>query len=209
MHTESNKLIYDTTECSTCTGTGKYTPFESCPRQNKPQRGVPCPYCGGTRIDGHHQIPKPQVECPKCEGSLVEPETRYDAMPIGILDYIPLKVIHSNRAITFNESWIGTGCLWSTMDYGAHKALSDEKLIAKVREGIHFTQACKVVDKQDMLPAFIAILTNDSGYSVRSGWMIDQVLVERGASEGMAYGIKVYSEGGNGTIAGLFKDKGR
>lgn len=206
MKVESGVLVYEYKQCFTCMGSGRYTPHVPCPNQHKAQRGKPCAHCGATHKFDHHWLPQESVQCPKCLGTLIEREDRYDYMPVEILRSIPVKVLRSTREATWNESWLGHGCLWSTVDYGAHRRLSDEKLIEKVRE--HFSvQACAVVNEQDELPPFIALLTSDTGYSVRSAWKMGQVLIERGESEGFQHGMEVYHRGGHGTMAALFKEE--
>lgn len=205
MRVENGKLVYATTTCWTCNGTGAYRPNHPCPRYDRPQNGQPCPHCGSTTKHGHHYLPDGQdVTCGRCQGTGKVPENRYDYLPSEIVTAIPLVVVRSNRAITFNESYLGIGCLWSSVDYGAHRRLSDEALAEKIRSDMsqgHSVQACHVVDKEDRLPPFIAICCNNQGYSVRSAWELPQLLQEWDVETGMLVGTAVYRAGGHGTLA--------
>lgn len=203
MRVEDGKLIYESRTCGTCDGTGRYRGNHPCPRYDRPQKGQPCPFCGSTTRYGHHYLPDAEdMVCPRCQRTLQEPETRCDYLPQEVLASIPIVVVHSNRAITWNESYLGVGCLWSTVDYGRHKTMTDEQLVAEVRDGRHSSvQATAVVDDQDRLPPFIAICCSDQGYSVRSAWKLPQLLREWDVETGHIVGMAVYHAGGHGTMA--------
>tara|TARA_R100000306_G_C4359353_1_gene134477 strand:+ start:1105 stop:1305 length:201 start_codon:yes stop_codon:yes gene_type:complete len=62
------------------------------------------------------------------------------------------------------------GSITSVTDYGEHTRLSDAELIAKVKDGNYYTQACKVVDKDNRFCDYLMIATNNSGYTVKAIW---------------------------------------
>lgn len=202
MRVEDGKLIYDLRPCLICKGTGRVRHSHLCPRYGMNQNGKPCLHCGATTKRSHHCIPDRQdATCGECGGSLQVPEDRYDYLPQDILNAIPIIVVRSDRGITWNESYLGLGCLYSVVDYGEHKRLTDEELVAQVRDKPYGTQTTAVVDDQDRLPPFIAICCHDSGYSVRSAWQLPQLLREWDEETGFMVGMAVYRAGGHGTMA--------
>lgn len=217
MEVQGGKLIYEDKTCL-CTETG-------CPGQMGVQRpckymgravkgkfsGGQCPDCGATRKISHSWcLPTGKfIICPLCKGTQRVEETRYDNLLYSILRTIPLVVVRQQRSSTFNEAWLGIGCLYSSQDYGRSWKSSDEDVLIKVRASLqHGIQACHVVDESDLLPEAIVILVHRDGYSVRSALKLDQVALELSYKEGMALGIQIAGHGGNGTLAatGLLLD---
>ena len=203
MRVEDGRIVYEAKPCPGCNGTGRFRPVQRCPRYDRPQNGQPCPHCGATRKYDHHYLPSDQEEtCVQCAGRGQVLEDRCDYLPREILSALPIVVVRSDRSITWNESYLGLGCLWSTVDYGRHRTMTDEELVAGVRNGQHgSTQAIAVVDDQGRLPPFIAICCSDSGYSVRSAWKLPQLLQEWDEETGHMVGMAVYRAGGHGTMA--------
>jgi hypothetical protein len=137
-------------------------------------------------------------------------ETRYDYLPKDILETIPLLLVRQDRGATFNESLLGLGCLWSSIDYGRAWKTPEDQFLTQVRQEIDkhgSVQACHVVDGQDQLPPAIGVFVHRDGYSLRAMTQ-DSVLKiarERGYAEGMAVGMLVYRLGGHGTLAGVYR----
>ena len=129
----------------------------------------------GKRGNTHDVKPSDIVTCGNCNGTGEVMEDVCSYVPFSLLDNVPVRVIRSNHRQSFAEAYLGVG-LWSSTDYGRHKAQTDEELINQVREAKSF-QPIKVVKKlpelekyvsrYDLtLPKAIVILCNDNGYSV-------------------------------------------
>jgi hypothetical protein len=88
-----------------------------------------------------------QVTCPVCNGTARVPENSCDTMPDEMYLALPFKVYRHNRELTYGESLLGWGCVYSCEDYGAAFKSSDEKVLADVR-GHGFVQLCKVANKE-------------------------------------------------------------
>jgi len=73
-----------------------------------------------------------------------------------------------NREITFNESYLGFGTVYSVVDYGRHKDLSDEEIIAEVKASPN-KQACNYV-LRDLLCDEIVIVSSNQGFSAWPKW---------------------------------------
>lgn len=216
---EGNMLVSGDEKCHNCNGTGKAqeTVHIICAKcggtGNGPRGGKNgCKSCYGsgkkwTKTDTI-------VDCDRCKGAGKYPATHTSSLPEGMYRGLPMKVYRQNRDITFNESLLGIGCVHSTVDYGnAWDNLSDEELVEKERESTHWVQACKISRKTDADGVFelcdhVGIFVNRGGYSVRPVYASEipgaQIALERSYDEGMAVGMKIAAEGGNGTIGGAF-----
>ena len=73
--------------------------------------------------------------------------------------------VRSERPQTINERLLGSGMVYSCTDYGDHKQMTDDELIAKVKQTTS-VQATKISDKDDNVAEHIGIFTNQYGYSV-------------------------------------------
>jgi hypothetical protein len=210
MRIEGDRLIYELTECFTCDGTGLVYGRVRCQRcggsGNGPRGGR-----GGCRAcSGFGSVPdrsRRTLRCRRCDGSGRVPEDRYSYIRSHLMDEIlnrvPIVVARRDRAGTWNEAFLGIGCVYSVTDYGRSAELSDAELIAQVRERIaRGTQACKVVDDEDRLPAAIVIAAHRNGYSVRAQHGTESV-VPLGEPQDVARarGMSVYEAGGHGTLA--------
>lgn len=170
-----------------------------------------CPDCGATRKHDHQGF-MPTGEwnvCGRCNGTLVVPEDRYDYMPRELVCAIPHKLFRLKRGITFNESLLGIGCLWSCQDYGWAAKEPDEKVLGKVQAEIqkHSVQACAVVDDLDRLPPAIGVFINSGGYSVRALTpdRLAAMAREYDYETGLQVGMEVFNQGGHGTLAGVYR----
>ena len=215
MRQNNGRLIYEPRVCPGCDGGKTVGGFRRCSFYDKPMRGHPCPDCGSTRRYGHNCgiSTAERSLCGRCEGSGTVLETRYDYLPADILQVVPVLIVRQNRAATFNESLLGLGCLWSSIDYGQAWGMPEDQLYAKVRQAIvkHSSQACSVVDDQDCLPPAIGVFVHREGYSVRpiTEDSLRSLARERGYAEGMAVGMLVYRLGGHGTLAGAYRPEPR
>lgn len=172
MERHGNMLILGMGRCKCCQGYGTTTERRACPLMGKAVNTRPdrrCPHCGSARKNDHRWLETGRTPvCENCKGSKVQPEDRYDYLPKEVFAAIPMKVYYGNGGISFNEAHLGIGCVWSCQDYGAHKQLSDDQLIAKLREADHGVQACKLVNEKLEFCEYIGIFTNAEGYSLRA-----------------------------------------
>jgi len=210
---DGGKIVYGTKSCY-CALYGKQRPGESerlrrCPNMGRTVgRGNSCHECGARRKGAHSSMIRTGEwrTCTACNGTAIVPEDRYNYIPAGLLSDIPLQVVRLDRGMTFNESLLGIGCLWSVQDYGKAWDMSDVDVLVKVRAELGTTsvQACAVVDRADMLAEGIGIFVNRSGYSLRTitPETMAQIGRELDYATGMRVGMRVYGAGGNGTIAG-------
>jgi len=107
--------------------------------------------------------------CDACHGKLVVLENRTDNLSLDIIRAIPMRVERMpNREITFNESYLGFGTVYSVVDYGRHKDLSDEEIIAEVKASPN-KQACNYV-LRDLLCDEIVIVSSNQGFSAWPKW---------------------------------------
>lgn len=174
MYKQGQLLVYEAKRCWGCQGEGTYKVRRRCPLYGRTVNRLPdrrCPHCGATAKHRHDYLDTGTTRvCDDCHGNLEQMQTRYDTIPVDILKGIPLKVFRSGRPPTWNESWLGVGCLWSTTDYGRSAQMDDEELVLHIKA--HFerdtVQACHVVDKADCLPAYLGVFMSRGGYSVRA-----------------------------------------
>ena len=112
-----------------------------------------------------------EVLCSDCNGDYenFSLEQWTDNVPVEVVSLLPIEVLRSDRKHTILEHVIGAG-LFSCTDYGRSWDLSDENLIASVREEIlnRPPQLCKIVRSKDDLTLRdkIVIFTSRNGYSV-------------------------------------------
>lgn len=170
MHIENGKMVYGKRECSDCMGSGmkaKQITCTVCLGTGNGKRGGArgCKKCYGF---GHEYDHVNRVTCPTCKG--IDPmhaqsATAYDTMPNDIWEALEFRVVRQDeRKQTWAEQYLAIGCVYSVTDYGRHIEMTDAELIETVRKaGGH--QACKVVDKDNNIAKFIAIVTSDGGYA--------------------------------------------
>jgi len=129
-------------------------------------RGKKCPHCGSTTKHNHKYLDKGEIQdCCMCRGKGKKQEDSCSSMPQKLFESLDFMVVRTNLQQTFNEAYLGIGCVFSCTDYGRHKNMTDEELINSVKSNT-FNQATKVVDDNDnVMP--ILIITSDNGYSVK------------------------------------------
>jgi len=168
-----------------------------------------CPKCG-TRVGGtNHQYVDTGTDnpCPSCGGTGRRNESLCGTYTTAELwRSLPFRVYRQDRAISWNESFLGYGCVYSCADYGRAWAAEDSATLAAVREGDGRHQLIKVVRESDMrLCDHIGIFLNRGGYSVRAVWGDPAPIAHRAASElsedeGRIAGGRIAALGGNGTL---------
>jgi hypothetical protein len=179
MKIVDGRFIYEMHECSSCDGKGEVEEFIDCPNDRMTMRGKKCPHCDTTNKH-HHLISTGKMRsCGHCEGKGKVMENDCDKIPEEIWQSMTFKVYKTDRPTTINDAYYGIGCVWSCMDYGEHKNLTDEQLIDKVRHGGSYIQATKISDKEGNICDHIGIVCKDQGYVVHAvdkegkvmGWM--------------------------------------
>jgi hypothetical protein len=170
MKIENGKLVFERTKCSGCSGTGTIQPRKRCPKYGHRMRGKPCPHCGSTRKDNHGYIEDgPRITCTKCDGSLLEDEDRFSYLPWAtVIAAVPVVVQRSNRRASFNEEYIGYGIIQGCVDYGKSAKMTDEELIASVKDTdrTSSTQGAHISDKSGRVCDRIVVACHDNGYSL-------------------------------------------
>ena len=214
MRIEGNKVVLEDRDCS-CTWRG--TPGLEAKR-------VTCPVCKGTgngKRGGRGQCKgcygrksvyskTENVTCSLCKGSARIPETSCDTMPDAMYLALPFKVYRHKRELTYAESLLAWNCVYSCSDYGRSYGASDESVLADVRSHGH-VQLCKVANKSLELCDHVGIFVAANGYSVRAVFQADgldalkTIASERSYSDGMATGMKIAANGGNGTLGAIYK----
>jgi hypothetical protein len=170
MRIENGKMVYGKRECSTCFGLGKKAAqitCRTCKGTGNGKRGGArgCKVCYGF---GHEYDHVNRITCPTCNGidsMHSQDATAYDTMPDEVWQSLDFRVIRQDqRKQSWSEQYLAIGCVYSVTDYGRHIDMTDAELIEVVKKaGGH--QACKVVDKDNNVAEFIAILTSDGGYA--------------------------------------------
>jgi hypothetical protein len=151
-----NGKKYGSKSCNKCKGTGR--------TKGGLGKGQ-CTTCHGfkTVVDFNSL-----VNCDNCGGTNRVPENECNTMPNGWLLSLPIKVLRTDRKITWGEAHLGYG-LYSHIDYGAYKRQTDEDIIASVREHKN-VQLCKVYTKEKGFATGLAVVCGDQGYSVVPTW---------------------------------------
>ena len=222
MKIVNGKIELETEKCVWCSSNnldkGKAPgkkPCGTCKGTRRGKRGGlnGCKDCySGTECDWDNPI-----ECNGCEGAGEQQETLTSYLPVEAFKTLTFKVYIADRGISFNESYIGVGTVWSCGDYGrAWEVVSGEddeeviqKFIHNVLDDASGVQACKITaSMQDPTVCnHVAIIVNRGGYSLRAAFTDDasdvlkQVNGEPSVSLGKLIGMKVYNDGGNGTLA--------
>lgn len=177
-------LVLGKKDCTTCRygagERGQYTGKKTCDKCNGTGAGPrggrhSCRACSGFGTQPDFDNP---IACPVCGGDWQDAmdETFTDEAPVGAVLSMPIVVARLDRNNTFNENYIGLGCLWSATDYGTAAETSDEDLILKIRHELETqrTQATKIVRPYErgqtvaLLHDTLVIAVTRNGYSVRA-----------------------------------------
>ena len=187
MRVEDGQVILERKDCSCHDGTQPKKKWKVCTRcKGTGRRGSgQCRECNprayssfSDKRPGYvawwdHDDPEP---CSRCGGNFqdYEAEGWTDNLPRTLVAELPITVVGTgNRRMGWAEQYLGAG-IYTVVDYGAHKSLNHEELIAKVRTDLtkSSTQACKMVkSKDDMTFAdSLVIVLGDQGYSILPEW---------------------------------------
>lgn len=113
--------------------------------------------------------------CTECGGDWEEAsaERWTDRVPARVMELMPIVVQRVNRGNSFNESNLGMGTLYSSLDYGAMSRHTDKEVEEQVRADLIASppQACKIIttnegQRQPVCRSLTVTITND-GYAVR------------------------------------------
>ena len=172
MERIGNKLQYDFKTCSSCQGSSQIKDLRRCPMYGKAVNRQPnrvCPNCNAKNKHGHAYLDTGNMKDCHCDDGRLK-EDRYSSVPKSIVDSLEIRVYRSDRPTTWNEQYLGLGCVFSTNDYGAYKSISDAELIDQVRASGSYIQATKLVDNEDKFCHHLGIFTSQQGYSVKAVW---------------------------------------
>ena len=213
MKRDGKKVTLEMVSCTWCHGTGTAAALVLCPNCEGTGRGPRggengCRKCNGMRKVYSHTLTE---TCTSCNGAGQVPETNCDTMPAEWWSAFDFRVYRQDRAQTYNEYLLAHGCVYSCTDYGAAAGMSDDAIIAKVKDEERFTQLTKVANKDNILCNHIGIFINRDGYSVRAVYDLDgsdalYILGrERGKEDGLRVGNAIAQAGGNGTMGAIYK----
>lgn len=209
-------LTLDLKDCIRCFGRGTVPTKIACPLCNGSGNGVrggkgKCKSCHGSGNGYDHDNPS---TCEICKGSpkRASQETWTDKAPDEAVAALQLRVARQDRETSWNESYLGLGCLWSSTDYGDAWNADDITVLSKVRADLlkDRTQACKLLaveydSNAKTLPIVrgLVIVVSNNGYSVRADTTLAESNAEREPGYAAAHiiGMAVYHAGGNGTMA--------
>lgn len=167
-------LEQNTQPCRTCYGRGEVPTQEPCPTGGRGPRGGlnGCKKCHGI---GRHTNFQVMAVCPSCEGN--DPQHATDDSLYDFVRYEEFReaiewVVRDATDMAFTQigTLIGSG-LCHVVDYGDHRHLSDEELIAKERDKDSSTQWVKIVRKDDLRLADAIVITRlANGYAIAGRW---------------------------------------
>lgn len=163
----NRELILGEEKCWSCNATGMQPGRKRCPSCGGTRRGPRGGRdgCRACSYDGTVSDPANPRPCGACKGTAMRPEQDTSCVPQEWLDAMPIRVVRApGRAMSWGEQYLGAG-LYSVVDYGRHKALSDDALAADVRRNLRHVQACKLL-KDGRVAGGVAVVTAASGYSV-------------------------------------------
>ena len=196
MKIENGTLVLETTSCH-CASTptpGQIVPIQSCCQKKR------CTVCKG---DGYLRLQA--VICNTCNGTRRRAETFSDYVPQEMIDSVPVRILRADRQASWNESYLGIGCVYSCIDYGDAARQSDEALLARLKERNTHFQACHFVRLENRQPVeFVeafGVYVNRSGFSVRPIFASTGLKTFNPPGTDIAIGLAVANAGGNGTLA--------
>ena len=185
MYIEDGKFVYESKTCASCEGFGKGARYRSncktCKGTGRGPRGEKrrCKACYGRGWEYQTDMMLP---CPVCKGTGRVKQSRCDRVPLEIVAKLPIRILIRRGGNTFNESYLGVGCVWSVADYGTAysllrrgaelKELSERvaEFQKRIKEQLtqRSTQAIHISTEDGTLCDFIAVIVNSGGYSLRA-----------------------------------------
>jgi RecJ-like exonuclease len=204
MKIVDGKIILEVKACSYCDGKGQREEYQTCPNWHKAMRGKACSFCGSTTKHGHSgKHTGKMLTCDRCSGTGKEMEDLYGYAPESIWQEMTFIVYRQDRENTWNESFLGAGCVYSSEDYGQAAKSDNAAIIEKVKaSGNH--QAVKFAKEDNTLADHIGIFVTRNGYSVRAVFsgvraVNAQIAHEPSPTVARLFGGAIAADGGNGT----------
>lgn len=212
-------ISLDTEPCSCTWGNGtpgKQPGRKTCPTCNGTRRG-PRGKIGGCRACYNGTVPDfaNLVTCERCNGTASVPETTCSRLPDDVRrmfwDITPVRVFLADRGISFNESYLGLGTLYSMADYGrAWEGMEKDRegTLRKITDEMRkeSIQATTIMDKSKRLCDHIVVIITRGGYSVRPSFKADSTdLIRRANGElaepvALMVGAQLAEKNMNGTL---------
>jgi len=172
MKLENGKLVMERKDCHWC-DQGKRPGKAKCGTCDGTGKGKRGKVRGCRTCYGNKTVPdfNNTVACDLCGGSWQgsQEETLYDYLPESVWQGLAFKVYRNAVPMTFNEQYVGVGCVFSSTDYGDAWKGTDEAVIAEVKEHTSH-QACKVAREDGTLCNHVGIFVMPGGYAVRAVW---------------------------------------
>lgn len=211
MRIENGKVVLERRPCCSCSGTQLVAGRRVCSKCHGMRRGPrggrdKCTACMSYGAD-RGLVPDfdNKVKCSACTDG-TQPETLCDTLPHEAWLALPFKVYRHNRGSTFNEAYLGFGCVFSSVDYGVAAGQDDYSVIASVK-GHQWIQATTLAKDDGTMCDHVGIFVGRNGYSVRPCFEKNasdaqsQLVTEPSESTGMLLGSMIAAAGGNGTLA--------
>lgn len=171
MKVIDGKAVYERVQCWRCDGKGEMTLGVSCPAWLRPVKNLPgskCPHCGAKNRHDHKMIGTELMKCDKCKGVGTLMENKFDSSLMW--KELPMTVRRSTREQQPIEAYFGVG-ICSVTDYGRHEKMTDEELIAHVKESQYSSaQYLNFVTDSGKVADRIVIDCNDMGYNIVPEW---------------------------------------
>lgn len=160
-------MQYGFDEC-TCMN-GLVAGYKTCPDCKGTMRGKRggkngCKTCYGGKV--HDFVNK--VTCQGCNGTYQRKASRYSQLPKDIFRSLRFEVGKHTGNQDFNQAYLGAGYITTVTDYGRSAGMTDEQLIAEVREDKGWLQALNVLDKDERICKAVVISRNSNGYSAKA-----------------------------------------
>jgi hypothetical protein len=163
----NGELVMETTKCH-CHG-GVTIQYAPCKFDGRAQRGVKCEICGSVR-KRHEFLEASRHSCERCGGTGVRNETLQDSVPQVEWEMLPVKVVDHGRRTTMNDALLGFGAIFTCLDYGRSRDLSDVELIESALGAHGGVSGYHIAREDGEVASYIEIERKSSGYAVRARW---------------------------------------
>lgn len=220
MRLDGNKIIPGTERCYNC-NEGKITSPVSCMTCNGTGKGVRGGKGGCKKCYGSGNVyAYIGVKCPKCNATGIQPHTPSSPLARDIFNTIPIRVIASDWAVTWNESNLGFGCIYSSSG-SSGPAIDDQAAWEnEVRRDAHSLLTKDVIKGIDPVTGeinwtidpnvHIVVISKRNGFSVRLSRDKDSLdamiraALELPTAAALRTAMQVCEDGGNGTAAAVY-----